>query len=476
MSNTKLGSAKGVNDADTIVANIDWLITVDKERRVIRDAAIVIKHGKMVAIGKSNEILKAWRADRIYDALGTVVTPGFIDNHLHSSFQLSRGLADEANAQSFLFDHMYPYEGAMEADDVYVSASLAAVELLTHGVTCFIDPGNYHPKATVEAVSATGMRLVIARSSFDKTKSVMGVLPPTMIETTEDCLQQTDDLFVKYMGSHGGKVSVSASFRGLNNASDELIVGLKSLSDKYKATLQTHACFSYSTHDSSLAQHGLTEVERLEKLGVLDERMLLVHSGWLEPNEFAMLAKRKPTLVCAPSSSLHNGYGNIAVGKLPELMALGVNVSLGSDHACSGSVDMVQEMRYCACGYKEARINPRVMPPETVIEMATINGAQGAGLADRIGSIEVGKDADLVVFDASLPEWQPLYNPVSNLVYSATGRTVRDVFIAGEQVVREGRLTKVDQSEIMREVGKTAKRIASRLDMDRILKLKWPVE
>jgi len=462
--------------ADLLVRNIDWLITVDLQRRVIRDAAIVVKGGKFVAIGKSAEIGKAWHAHRVMEAKGMVITPGFIDNHLHSSFQMSRGLADEANAQSFLFDHMYPYEGAMTEDDVYVSASLAAIELLRHGVTCFTDPGNYHPDSTVRAIGATGMRMVVARSSFDKTKSVLGLLPASMIETTEHCLACTAELFDKYMGKHKGRLSVSASFRGLNNASDELILGLKQIADKHQATLQTHACFSYSTHDSSLAQCGMPEIERLESLGVLDERMLVVHSGWLEPHEVALLAKRKPTLVCAPSSSIHNGYGNIVMGKLPELMALGVNVSLGSDHACSGSVDMVQEMRYCACGYKEARINPRVMPPERAVEMATINGAKGAGLADRIGSIEVGKEADFVLFDATVSEWQPLFNPVSNLVYSATGNTVKHVFIAGDQVVRDGRLTQIDQDHVMKEVSKTAERIAGRLNMKKIIKLQWPVE
>lgn len=462
--------------ADLLVRNIDWLITVDPQRRVIRDAAIVVKGGKFAAIGKAAEIEKSWRANNVVEAKGMVVTPGFVDNHLHSSFQMSRGLADEANAQSFLFDHMYPYEGAMTEEDVYVSASLAAIELLRHGVTCFIDPGNYHPDATVRAIGASGMRMVVARSSFDKTKSVMGLLPASMIETTEHCLACTTEMFEKYKGKHKGRLSVSASFRGLNNASDELILGLKEIADKHQATLQTHACFSYSTHDSSVAQCGMPEIERLESLGVLDERMLVVHSGWLEPHEVALLAKRKPTLVCAPSSSIHNGYGNIVMGKLPELMALGVNVSLGSDHACSGSVDMVQEMRYCACGYKEARINPRVMPPETAVEMATINGAKGAGLADRIGSIEAGKEADFVMFDATVSEWQPLFNPVSNLVYSATGNTVKHVFVAGDQVVRDGRLTQVDQDQIMKEVNKTAERIAGRLNMKKIVKLQWPVE
>jgi 5-methylthioadenosine/S-adenosylhomocysteine deaminase len=201
-----------------------------------------------------------------------------------------------------------------------------------------------------------------------------------------------------------------------------------------------------------------------------------VHAGWLEPHEVAILVKRKPTLVCSPSSSIHNGYGNLAVGLHPELMALGVNVSLGSDHACSGVVDMVQEMRYCACGYKEIRVNPRVMPPEHALEMATINGAKGAGLGNRIGSIALGKEADLVMFDTTCSEWQPLYNPVSNLVYGASGNTVKHVFVAGEQVVREGRVTTIDQEAMMREVKKTAERIAGRLDMKKIVKLQWPVE
>jgi cytosine/adenosine deaminase-related metal-dependent hydrolase len=157
-------------------------------------------------------------------------------------------------------------------------------------------------------------------------------------------------------------------------------------------------------------------------------------------------------------------------------MALGVNVSLGSDHASSGTVDLVQEMRYCACGYKEVRMNPRIMPPERALEMATINGARGAGLADRIGSIEIGKAADFVVFDASRPEWLPLYNPVSNLVYSATGGSVQHVFVGGTQVVDNGCPVFVDQDALIAEVRLAAGRIAGRLDMRKLLKLRWPVE
>ncbi len=461
--------------ADLLVKDIAWLITVDKGRRVIRDAAIAVSKGKIVAVGKSAEIEDAFAADKVIDGKHTVATPGFTDCHLHSSFHLSRGLADEANAQSFLFDRMYPYEAAMEQEDVRVSATHACAELLRHGVTCFIDPGNYHPEASVAAAKATGIRMVAGRSSFDLTKSVMGLLPERMIEDTKVCLKKAEEVLERYGKSDNPRLKASASFRGLNNASDELIQGLKKLADKYDTLLQTHACFSYSTHDGCVSRCGLAEIERMEHLGVLDERMLVVHSGWLEPAEVVMLAKRKPSLVCAPSSSLHNGYGNFVVGKIPELMAFGVNVGLGSDHASSGIVDMAQEMRLAACGYKEVRMNPRVMPPEHAIEMATINGAKAAQWGDKIGSIEAGKDADIVLFDTLRPEWQPLINPVSNLVYSATGDSVRDVFVAGEQVVKGGRLTKIDEMALYREIPETVARFSKRLKMNEIVTLKWPV-
>lgn len=460
---------------DLIIENIDWLITVDPGRRIIRDATVAVDKGKIVAIGKSAEIAKTHAGRGAIDGRRTVATPGYVDCHLHSSFQLSRGLADEANAQSFLFDRMYPYEAALEGEDVRVSATLAAAELLKHGVTCFVDPGNYHPESAVEAIVQSGIRSVVSRSSFDLTKSVLGILPERMIENTQTALERAEAVLEKYGRNGHPRLTASASFRGLNNASDELILGLHKLSKQYDTLLQTHACFSYSTHDSSVSRTGMAEIERLESLGVLDDKMLIVHSGWLQPEEVALLVKRKPSLVCAPSSSLHNGYGNFVVGKLPELIALGVNVAIGSDHASSGIVDMSQEVRLACCCYKEQRLNPRVMPPETGVEMATINGAKAALMDHRIGSIEVGKEADIVLFDTARPEWQPLINPISNLVYSATGDSVRDVFVAGEQVVDRGRLTRIDEEKLYAEIPVAVSRFSTRLKVDKMVQLKWPV-
>lgn len=461
--------------ADALILDIDWLITVDGERRVIRDAGIAVVDGEFRAVGKSADVAAAWQGATVVDGRNRVATPGFVDSHLHSSFQLSRGLADEVGTRAFLFEHMFPYEGAMSEDDVYASALFAAMSLLRCGVTCFIDPGNYHPAATGRAALAAGMRAVLGRSAFDKTGAVLGILPPAMIETTGEALERTRAL-IDFVESEGDpRLTASVSFRGLSNSSDELILGCKEIADRHGCMLQTHACFNYSTRDDCLANFGATEVERLETLGVLDERTLLVHAGWLEPREIEIVVRRRPSLVSAPSSSLHNGYGNLSRGRLPELIELGVNVGLGSDHACSGITDIVQEMLLFAGTCKEVHVNPRIVAPERVVEMATINGARCAGLGARLGSVEVGKAADLVLFDTTYPEWQPLFNPVSNLVYSATGNSVSDVLVAGERVVAAGHLTNVDEAEVLGRVADSMRRFGGRLDIERLVKLAWPV-
>jgi 5-methylthioadenosine/S-adenosylhomocysteine deaminase len=461
--------------ADLLILKIDWAITVDERRRIVRDAGVAIKDGKIAAVGKSAEIAAAWESTETLDGNHRVALPGFVDSHLHSSFQLARGLADEVGTRPFLFEHMFPFEGAMTEDDVYLSSLFTAMSLLRCGVTCFIDPGNYHPAATGKAAHAAGMRAVLGRSAFDMTKAVLGILPPAMIETTEQALERNRELVEFVASQNDPRLYPSVSFRGLSNSSDALIVGCKEIAEKAGCLLQTHACFNYSTHDDCLANFGSPEIERLESLGVLDDNVLLAHSGWLEPHELAIVARRRPNIVTAPSSSLHNGYGNLRQGRLAELMELGVNIGIGSDHACSGITDIVQEMLLFAGSHKELHMNPRVVPPERVVEMATINGARCAGLNDALGSIEVGKEADLVLFDTDYPEWQPLYNPVSNLVYSATGNSVSDVFVAGRRVVEQGRLTNVDESEILERVRDSAHRFGAKLDLDKLVNLKWPV-
>lgn len=177
-----------MREVDLILHNADWLITLDKERRIFRDGALAIQGENIVAVGKTEEVLSGYRAARMISAERSVVLPGLIDAHLHSSFQMSRGLADEVGSQQFLFERMYPYEAVLSAEDTYLSSMLCAVACIRHGVSCFIDPGNYHPDQTARAVGESGLRAVVAKSSMDLAKSPFGTLPPLFQETTESAL------------------------------------------------------------------------------------------------------------------------------------------------------------------------------------------------------------------------------------------------------------------------------------------------
>lgn len=460
---------------DLLVANADWLITMDPARQIFRDGAVAIAGGRVLATGRTADVEALYDPKSRLDARHRVVTPGLIDSHIHTAFQLGRGLADEAGAQKFLFQRMYPYEGHLTPDDGRLSAELCVLELMRHGVTTFIDPGNYTPQASARAVGAAGIRAVIAQSSLDVGRSGFGGLPESFIHTPDQAIDLGRRLHAEFDGAYDGRLHVWFSFRGVNNCSDELIRRMKQLADELGTGFQAHACFAKETHDSSVQAHNRPEIERLHHLGVLGPNLLLIHCGWLTPREVALLREYDVKVVAAPSSSMHNGYGNFKMGHVPELIALGVNVGLGSDHASSGIVDICQEMFLAGCLYKEVRLDAEVMPPETVLEMATVNGARCALWDGEIGSLAAGKQADLTLFDVRRPEWSPLYNPVSNLVYSAHGGTVDTVLVGGRTVVSGGHSVTLDEERILAEVEERVPDLLERTGLSAAARPKWPV-
>jgi 5-methylthioadenosine/S-adenosylhomocysteine deaminase len=219
----------------------------------------------------------------------------------------------------------------------------------------------------------------------------------------------------------------------------------------------------------------VTEIERLERLGALGPNVLLVHCGWATERELDLLRQRDVKVVVAPSSSLHNAYGNLVQGHAPELIEAGVAVGLGSDHASSGIVDLCQEMFLVAGGYKEAREDAAVLPPERVLEMATVGGARCALRAGEVGALVAGARADVVLFDTERPEWQPLYNPVANLVYSATGQSVDTVLVDGRVLVEGGRVLTLDGPAILAEARRRAPGLLARTGLAAHVRPRWPV-
>lgn len=465
-----------LENIDMLLRNADWLITMNQERTIFQDGAVAIRQDRIVEVGKTEALTKRYEASEEIDCSDKLVLPGMIDSHVHSAFQMSRGLADEVGEQAFLFERMYPYEGCMDEKDTYWSATLCALELLKHGVTCFIDPGNYEIDQTAKAVEKAGMRCALSKSSLDIAKSGLGGLPDKFIETTDQALERSEGLAERWHNKADGRIKVFFSFRGLNNSTDPLITGMKKLADKYNTGVQTHCAFAQKTRDVSLAQHGITEVERLYKLGVLDRNLVLSHLGWLSARELILLKENDVKGVACPSSSVHNGYGNLLMGTIPLLMEMGVPMGIGSDHASSGIIDICQEIRVIGTVLKEIRLDPKIMGPEKVLEMATVNGAKCALWDEEIGSLEPGKKADITIFDTQRPEWQPLYaNPLVNLVYSATGSSVDTVLVDGKILVQGGRALSIDEEGVYKEVKRLKKGILEKTGLIEKIKPKWPI-
>src|SRR3972149_1911965 len=265
--------------ADLRVDGADWLLTVARDRRILRDGAVAVTDGRIVAVGKTAEVAAQHPAPRVISARGKVVTPGLVDSHIHTTFQMSRGLADEVGGKQFLFERMYPYEAVLDEAAALASIRLCVLELLKNGVTTFIDAGNYQPHLTAGVAGGAGMRCVVARSGFDVAPFAMGALPPSFIETTDQALARADEVVQKLHGAHDGRVQAWFQFRGLNNSTDRLIVELKRLADRHGVGVQTHACFARDTMESSKARHGVTEIERLARLRVLGPNGLVLHVG-----------------------------------------------------------------------------------------------------------------------------------------------------------------------------------------------------
>lgn len=460
-----------------VVKNIDYLVTVDRERRIVRDGAVVIVNGRFVAVGKTADIAIDPAADDIIDGRGKLVLPGLFDTHIHNAQQLGRGLGDEAySGPERLFRRLWVVEAHMDAGDALCAARLAQLELLRAGVTCFADPGNYFAAETARAVKESGMRGLIARTVFDMGQTAMGNLPKGFFEPTEEALARADDMVAEFDGALDGRLKAWFSMRVPVACSDDLLRRLARLAEKRGVGVIGHACENRDEVVASHLKYGMGDVTRLEKLGLLGPNLLLLHMGWVDAKELFLLQKRDVKISLAPGASFHQAMGNISHGKAPEMLELGIAVSLGSDSAMSGNfLDAIRQTFLVVGGYHEARLDPKLMRPETAVEMITINGARCMLWDDELGSIAVGKKADLSILDIMRPEWQPVHNPIANLVYCAHGGSADTVIVDGRVLMRGGKVLTLNENDLYEEARDRAISLARRAGLEEIAATIWPV-
>lgn len=427
------------------------VVTMDPARRVLR-TNVFLEGGRIAECPSERG-----DADDVIDATDCLVIPGLIQSHVHLCQALFRGTADDLDVVDWLRLRIWPFEQAHDEESVYDSARLAIAEMLLGGTTCALTIETVrHTEAAFEAVLESGFRAVSGKAMMDRFE------PGTEMvgEDGEASLEESIRLLHAYHGRADGRLRYAFCPRGARNVSERTWREVAAVAEEHGVTVHTHAAEN-RTQTARLAADGGTDLTYLAGLGVLAPRMVLAHCVWVSEDEMRLLAETGATVAHCPSANMKLASG---FAPIPEMLELGVNVGLGADGApCNNNLDMFNEMRLAALVHKP-RAGPKAMPAGQILEMATIRGARAIGQAAELGSIELGKRADLVLVRRDRLHVQPSVgtDPVTQLVYEHRSSDVDTVIVDGRVLVQDGRLVALDEEEVRFRANRSAARVLAR--------------
>ena len=380
-------------------------------------------------------------AGEIIDARGGILMPGLVNTHTHLPMTLFRGLADDLPLDAWLNDHIFPAERTtVTPASVRWATLLACAEMALSGTTTCCD-GYFHEEAVAAAVEDFGLRAVLGQGVID--------FPAPGIPDPAGNLRAARTFAAAWRG-RTGTIIPSVFCHSPTTCSAATLVGAKRLCDEMGLLFQVHAAETRRERDEVLASRGLSPIAWLDRIGVLDARTLLVHCVWVDAADIALIAGRGAKVSHNPESNLKLGSG---IAPAAAMLAAGITVGLGTDGAASNNdLDLLAAMALAAKLHKVERMDPAVVPAETAIRMATIEGARALGLEREIGSLEAGKQADLILIDTRRPHLTPLHRPASAVVYAAGAADVDTVLVAGRVLVRAGRILTFDVEAAMDRV------------------------
>jgi 5-methylthioadenosine/S-adenosylhomocysteine deaminase len=432
---------------DLLVTN-GCVLTMDGGRRTIARGAVGVAGNRIVAVGDTGEFEGA-RAARVIDAHGGIVMPGLVNTHTHAAMTCFRGLADDLPLMTWLNDYIFPAEATLDAETVYAGARLACAEMLLSGTTTFCDMYLFED-AVARAARETGMRAVVGEVLFDFPSPHYGALESGFAFTERMLEAHRDD----------PRVTVAVEPHSPYLCAPELLTRAGALAARYGAPLVLHLAETDGETATIRERYGRTPVGHLHALGVLAPNVLACHCVRLDAADIALLKAHDVKVSHNPESNMKLASG---IAPVPALLAAGVCVGLGTDGAASNNnLDLFLEMDTAAKLHKADRLDPTVLDAETVLRMATVDGARALGLGDRTGSLEPGKRADLIVVNTRRPHLVPMHHPASQLVYAARGSDVETVVIDGRVVVQDGRILTFDVEAAMDAVHRIARRIGDR--------------
>ncbi|MDU1844630.1 MAG: 5'-deoxyadenosine deaminase [Niallia nealsonii] len=398
------------------------------------------------------------QVDKIINATNRTVIPGFVQTHIHLCQTLFRGKGDDLELMDWLRQRIWPLEAAHDEESIYYSAMLGIGELLESGTTTIVDMETvHHTDYAFRAIAESGIRAVSGKVMMDKGTEV----PLALQEKTVDSIQRSVDLLEKWNGYDDGRIRYAFSPRFVVSCTEELLKEVKSLSDKYGVKVHTHASENKGEIQIVQEETGMRNVVYLDHLGLANDRLILAHCIWLDEEEKRIIREKGVHVSHCPGSNLKLASG---IADTHHLLCNHASVSLGADGApCNNNLDMFNEMRLAALIQKPIH-GPTAMDAKTVFRMATIGGAKAVGLEKEIGSLEIGKRADLAILNLQNFHTFPSYDvdPISRIVYSATRADVETTIVDG-QIVMENKIMKtVDKPIVLKEADKSIKRLLSK--------------
>ncbi len=429
----------------TIITGGD-VVTMNPTRQVLLGGSVVIGDGIIAAVGSTGQLRAAHPDASVIDATDCVVTPGMINAHQHlTGDPLVRSCIPDLLAPgASIFEWAVPIHAEHTADDDELAASLCAVECAQNGVTTVIEAGTVaHPHRVAAAMQSVGIRSTVGTWGWD-------IEEGPFVGTIAEVLERQRAVVEAF--PPGGLVEGWVTLVGHDLASDDLLRGAAELARSLGTGMTMHMSPTSSDPERYLARTGRRPITHLQHLGVLGPNLLLAHGVWLDDEEIDLILSSRTAIAYCPWAYLRLGQGVTRVGRHAEIVERGGRVALGCDAANAGDVADILRAAALAAGIaRDARLDPERFGAHQAFEMATIGGAEAIGMADRIGSIEVGKQADIVVHRATDWGWSPRGDVGLQLVWGTDGRTVRDVFVAGRPVIRNGQCVTVDAAALRHE-------------------------
>jgi len=433
---------------DTLI-KARWIIPVDPHRKVLENHALAIQAGRIVDILPAERALAQYQATQVEDLPNHALIPGLVNAHTHAAMSLLRGNADDLPLMEWLHGHIWPLEQRF-AGEAFVrdGTDLAMAEMLRGGVTCFNDM-YFFPETTARQAIQAGMRATVGMILVD--------FPTGWAAGPDEYLSKGLALF----DSLRGEPLVKAAFapHAPYTVSDEPLARLRTLAEELDIPIHMHLHETAGEVEQGRASHGMRPLKRLAQLDVLGPRFIAVHMTQLTGEEIEAYAATGGSIVHCPESNLKLASGFCPLAKL---LDAGINVALGTDGAASNNdLDILGEMRMAALLAKGVANDARAVPAATALRMATLNGAKALGLEQEIGSLEIGKSADIAALNMGDIETQPLFDPISDIVYAASRHQVTDVWVAGRRLLNKRELTTLDCGDIAARAVAWRERLAS---------------